>query len=137
MREERRKSKTREKVIIPGNFVLFLKQAQREIVEGAEPAMIESDDLLQYEEHNCAYGGLIDSQAGRYGFRYFPDEYKKDAQRENTWDLNLNKDDIEKIVAGEITELSVWACRQDSCGCKFSSADSSCFYCDWVEQSKA
>ncbi|HEX8246588.1 MAG TPA: hypothetical protein VF599_00260 [Pyrinomonadaceae bacterium] len=136
MREEHRKLKIREKVIIPGNLVLFLTAAQREIIAGDEPAIIESDDLLQYEEYDCAYGGLIDSKTGEYGFRYFPDEYDKDEQRENTWDINLNKADIERIVTGETTELSLWACLEDSCGCKFPSADASCFYCDWVEQTK-
>lgn len=136
MREERRKPKIQEKVIIPGNLVLFLTEVHREIAAGDEAATIESDDLLQYEEYDCAYGGLIDSKTGEYEFRYFPDEHNKDEQKENTWDIKLNNSDIEKIMAGEITELSLWACRDDSCGCKFPDADASCFYCDWVEQTK-
>lgn len=137
MREERRKPKTQETVIIPANLALFLTEVHREIVAGDEVTTIESDDLLQYEEYNFAYGGLIDSETGEYGFRYFPDEYSENEQHENTWDFKLNKTDIEKIVEGEITELPLWACRENSCGCKFPNADDSCFYCDWIEQPKS
>jgi len=134
MREEHRKSKTLERVVIPDNLALFLKEVHREIVAGDEVAAIESDDLLQYEEYNFAYGGLNDWETGEYRFRYFPDEYKENEQHENTWDISLNKTDIERIVTREIKELSLWACPEDSCGCKFPDADGSCFYCDYVEQ---
>ncbi|HXG82802.1 MAG TPA: hypothetical protein VNI84_02145 [Pyrinomonadaceae bacterium] len=137
MREEGRKPKTQERVVIPADLALFLAEVHREIVAGDEVTTIESDDLLQYEEYNFAYGGLTDSETGEYGFRYFPDEYKENEQHENTWDINLNKTDIEKIVTDQITELSLWACRESSCECKFPNADASCFYCDWVEQPKA
>lgn len=132
MRIEQRQTKTFEGVAIPNNLVLFLKEVHREIIEGEEVTTIESDDLIQYEEFNFAYGGLIDSETEEFGFRYF-----FDIENESTWDVNLSKSDIEKIVKGEITELNLWSCRNPSCGCKFSSEDDSCFNCDWIEQQTA
>ena len=131
MRIEQRKPKTQETIKIPNNFALYLKEVHCEIVAGDEPAILESDDLLQYEEFDCAYGGLIDSETDEYGFRYFTDN-----ENESIWDINLSKSDIEKIVKGEITVLSLWSCKHPLCGCKFSSEDASCGNCDWIEQPK-
>ncbi|MCA1624343.1 MAG: hypothetical protein LC768_12090 [Acidobacteria bacterium] len=61
MRIEHRQPKTLERVEIPNNLVLFFKEVHREIVEGKEVTTIESDDLIQYEEFDYAYGGLLDS----------------------------------------------------------------------------
>ena len=102
MRIEQRKPKTQETVGIPGDFALYLKEACREIVAGDEPAILESDDRLQYEEFDCAYGGLIDSETGEDGFRYFTDN-----ENGITWDIHSSKSEIEKIVTGEITELTL------------------------------
>jgi len=131
MREERRRPKIQEVVIIPDDLVLFFTEVHREIVAGDEVAIIESDDLLQYEEFDFAYGGLIDAKTGEYGFRYFTDD-----ENGSVWDVNLSKSNIERIIKGEITEFSLWKCQHPLCGCKFSSEDASCSNCDWVEQPK-
>jgi hypothetical protein len=131
MRIEQRKPKTQERVEIPNDLALYLKEVHREIVAGDEPATLESDDLLQYEEFDCAYGGLIDSETGEYGFRYFTEN-----ENGSTWDINLSKSEIEKIIKGEIRELSLWSCEHPLCGGQFSSQNDSCENCDWIEQPK-
>ncbi len=45
MREEHRKPKIQEVVIIPNDLVLFLTDVHHEIVAGDEVALLESDDL--------------------------------------------------------------------------------------------
>jgi hypothetical protein len=128
MRVERRKPKIQETVLIPENLVIFLKEVCREIIEGDETATIESDDLLQYEEFDFAYGGLIDSETGEFGFTYFTDN-----ENGSTWEIILTKSEIERIVKGEIKELSLWSCKHPLCGCNFSSENDSCSNCDWIE----
>lgn len=130
MRVERRKPKIKETVLIPEDLVLFLEEVHGEIILGEDATVLESDDLLQYEEFNYAYGGLIDSETGDYGFRYFTDD-----ENGSTWDIILSKSEIEKIVNGEIKELSLWGCQHPLCGCKFSGEEDSCSNCDWIEES--
>ncbi len=132
MRIERRKPKTQEKVAIPSDLVLFLTEVHREIVANDEVTTIESDDLLQYDEFDFAYGGLNESETGEYEFRYFTDN-----ENGSTWDINLSKSDIERIVKGEMKKLSLWACQHPLCGCKFFSENDACSNCDWVEQPKS
>ena len=130
MRIERRKPKIREKVSISKRLVLFLNKVYREIVEGDDAATIESDDLLQYEKYDFAYGGLIDSETGEFGFTYYTDD-----ENGSTWEIVLNKSEIVKIIKGETKELSLWSCTHPLCGCKFSGENDSCFNCDWIEES--
>ena len=47
MRIEQRKPKTLERVAIPTNLALFLKEVHREITQGEDVTTIESDDLIQ------------------------------------------------------------------------------------------
>lgn len=129
MRIEQRQAKNQERVEIPGNLTLFLKEVHREIVEGEEVTTIESDDLIQYEEFDCAYGGLLDAETNEFSFRYFTDN-----ENESIWDFNLSKSEIEKIFNGKIKHLTLWACKHPVCGCKHPQEDSSCFNCDWIEQ---
>lgn len=129
MRIENRKPKIQETVEIPDNLILFLTEVHREIVAEDEPATLESDDLLQYEEFDFAYGGLTNLETSEFSFRYFTDNVNG-----SIWDFNLSKSDIEKIINGEIKELSLWGCKHPLCGCKYSSENDSCSNCDWVEQ---
>ncbi|MDQ3086981.1 MAG: hypothetical protein M3Q78_00110 [Acidobacteriota bacterium] len=93
MREEHRKPKIQEVVIIPNDLVLFLTDVHHEIVAGDEVALLESDDLLQYEEFDFAYGGLTNAKTGDYRFRYFTDD-----ENGSTWDVDLSKSNIERIT---------------------------------------
>ena len=126
MREERQIPKTAETVGIPQDLYSFLSDVHRMIEEGCEETTIESDDLLQCES---AFGGLEVEETGVYSFTYFPDEHGT----RNKWEFALTKPEIARISNGELTELELWACRSSACGCKFSSKNGSCFYCDWVD----
>ena len=126
MREERRKAKIQETVIIPEDLILFLKDVHSSITIGDEATTIESDDLLQCDS---AYGGLIDGETGEFGFTYFSDEQDD----RNKWEIILYKSDIEKITGGEVREFLLWACTADDCECKFTDQKETCSYCDWVD----
>lgn len=132
MRIEQKKPKIQESVTPPQNLVLFLSEVHREIIAEDEVATLESDDLLQYEEFDFAYGGLNDAEKGEFSFRYFTDN-----ENGSTWDFNLSKSEIEKIVKGETKQLSLWGCKHPLCGCKYSNEDDSRFNCDWIEEPKS
>lgn len=132
MRIKQRKSKIKERIEIPNDLVLFLKEVYREIEEGVEVTTIESDDLIQYEEFDCAYGGLVNAETNEFEFRYDTDDING-----SIWDINLSKSEIEKISNGEIKELTLWACQHPVCGCKYPDEDSSCSNCDWIEKPRS
>lgn len=132
MRIEQRQPKIQEDVKIPDNLVSFFAEVQREIDAEDEVTTIESDDLMQYEEFDFAYGGLNDAETGEFTFRYFTDN-----ENGSTWDLSLTKQEIGKIAEGELKQLTVWGCQNPLCGCKFSDEEGSCSNCDWVEEPKS
>lgn len=130
MRVENRKPKIKQTVTVPRDFILYLSEVYREILEDEETATLESDDLLQYEEFDFAYGGLVNSETSEFGFTYFTDD-----ENGSTWEITLSKSEIESIVKGETTKILLWACEHPLCGCKFSGENDSCFNCDWIEES--
>ncbi len=128
MRERSPRPKIQETVVIPRELKSFLADVHMLIVEGDESTTIESDDLLQCER---ACGGLLEEGRDVYGFTFFTDP---EGVR-NKWEIVLSKADIEKVANATLTEFSLWACQDAACGCKFSSEDETCFYCDYVDMS--
>lgn len=118
-------SKTPILVKIPENLVLYLKRAHQDISAQDETTNLESDDLIQYEELDFAYGGLADADAGKFKFTYFTDD-----ENDSTWQIILNSSEIEKVAMGETTNFNLWTCHNTSCGGMFSSKDELCSNCD-------
>ncbi len=112
-------------VPIPDDFRAFLEDVQRRIEAGDEWAVEPSDDGLNCE---CAFGGLAPDGV-RYTFVYLPRGTPHPA-----WYLAFKAAEIERIAAGAITKLRIWACRDASCGTAFTDADGLCLYCDYVNQ---
>lgn len=117
-----------EKVLIPADLLAFLKEMHRMIVAGEEEATIESDDLIQCE---TAYAGLIEEGRSEFGITYFPNHTSKGIR--DKWELVLNKEEIANIADGLSNSLQLWSFRSEECGCRFTVADETCFYCDWKE----
>ena len=118
-----RKSKIPISVTIPTDFANFMREVARLIDVGDEAALNESDDLLQCD---CAYGGLVDAESLRYGFRYF----RGDAEDSTTWDIILDAKDVAQIAGGNMETRSLWQCSKESCDCLYPTKDSYCPHCD-------
>jgi len=132
MRRKVPKPKVQQTVEIPLRLVEFLRYANEMIVEDDESATISSDDLIQIEEvrgYLLAYGGLIEEGGSRFSFTYFAEP----KQTRKKWEFELTIEQIAMIAAGQITELTLWACSAPDCGCKFQTRNDSCFYCDYEE----
>lgn len=97
-----------------------MQEVSRCIATGDKATMLESDDLLQCD---CVYGGLYDSVAGRFGFRYFHTD-------EDTWDFDLDAEQIADIAWGKIRTFELWQCDSDKCHCYYPTEDSYCPNCD-------
>jgi len=113
-------------------MVEFFRYTNELIVEQDEAATISSDDLIQIEEvrgYLLAYGGLIEEGGSRFSFVYFSEP----KQTSKKWEFELTREQIAEIADGRLTELTLWACSSPNCGCKFQSADDTCFYCDYEE----
>ena len=132
MRRKVPKPKQRETIKIPPRLLEFLRYAHELIVAEDKAATISSDDLIQIEEPAnwlSAYGGLTEEGGSRFSFTYFSEP----KQTRKLWELELTKDQITEIAGGQLTELTLWACRAPDCGCKFHSQNGDCFDCDWEE----
>jgi hypothetical protein len=131
LRELDPKPKVEETVLIPPNLREFLQYVYQLIEAGDEAAIYESDDMLQAES---VYGGLIQEGGTLYGFTYFSGEHEDtkfgDAA---SWEILLDRSDIEEIASGQKLELTLWACQVPLCGNKFSDPVDPCFYHDYVD----
>ena len=123
------KPKVQEVLPIPSDLHAFLKEVHRLILAEDNFAMWESDDLLQADG---VYGGLNDQDGTEYGFTYYSGEYT-DVKYENqaTWEITLDRTEIEKIADSQITTLMLWACQVPQCGNKFTNSDNLCYYHDY------
>ena len=66
-----------------------------------------------------------------YIFTYFPDKTRGIRDK---WHFQFDVQEIKSIARGELKTLLLWACQDESCGCKFQDPDDTCFYCDYVEE---
>lgn len=112
------KPKRQEVVTLPAELMPFFQEVNTLIVREDDSAMWESDDLLQDES---IYGGLINQDSTAYGFTYFPEK-----SVETTWEIVLDKAEIESIADGKKTMLTLWACQIPGCGSKFSDKNDLC-----------
>jgi hypothetical protein len=132
MRHQVLKPKLQETTKIPARLIEFLRFANELIVEGDEATTSPSDDLIQVEELTgwlLASGGLVDDVGSKFRFTYFA----QPKQTRKFWELELTKEQIGQIATGQLTELTLWACKSIECGCKFNSPKGNCFYCDWED----
>ncbi|QDT90277.1 hypothetical protein [Gimesia algae] len=130
MRREQKQPKLQQTVSIPEDFREFMQHVHELIETEDESALMESDDLLQYER---AYGGLMDEGSREYGFTYFP-ETNAVSNRRPKWELELDAVDIANICEGSKTTFKVWGCQSPDCECLFSNPEETCFYCDYVDE---
>jgi hypothetical protein len=117
-----RTSKLPVVIHVPEPFRAFMREVKQLILDGDDAATIESDDLLQCER---AYGGLYDAENNRFGFRYFPGD-----DTQPTWDFDLSRDDIFRIAAGEMTQMTLYRCKDDRCRCLVPRPEWYCTNCD-------
>lgn len=109
---------------VPDAFACFMRHVAELIDHGDLAAKTESDDLLQTER---AYGGLYDSENGKYGFAYFVDD---DADIGICWYFDLDREQIRDIAAGRLRQMQMWKCEGHDCGRRFPHADYYCEECD-------
>ena len=118
-----RVSKQRVTIKLTSAFTEFMRDVNQRITEGDEAATsIESDDLLQCDR---VYGGLYDVAARRFGFCYFHTD-------DDTWDFDLDADQIAAIANRTITHLNLWQCAGGECDCLYATEDSYCTHCDSI-----
>jgi len=122
----------REKV--PARFADVIKHVATLIANGDESTTIESDDLLQDDEHDY-FGGLIDSDEMEFGFTFFPEPFDEDAEDGpefacTEWTYILSKQQIADIASGSLGELDMWRCASGDCANRFATADGYCGKCD-------
>lgn len=117
-----RNAKTRVTVGIPLDLKEFLREVAHRIAEKDDATLFESDDLLQSE---CAYGGLVEDGGVQFGFTYFVDDH-------TTWEILLNRSEIEDVACGDRTDLNLWRCSSDTCRCLYPTEDCYCRHCDSI-----
>jgi hypothetical protein len=119
------KSKTPVLVKIPDNLVLYFKRVSQDISNQSKAITTESDDLIQYEEYDFAYGGLVDTDVDKFRFTYFTDD-----KNDSTWQIDLSSSEIKKAATGKTKILNLWTCHTTWCGGMFSDKDELCSNCD-------
>src|ERR1041385_2454048 len=113
--------------IIPDGFMHFMRYVVALIDEHDEAAWMESDDLIQYEQH---YGGLYDEANGRYGFEFCVQYNEDEDEFAICWEFDLDRQQIRDIASGRVTQAQFWRCDPD-CGRRFQGADGYCAVCDY------
>ena len=126
--QQHSETKRQDIVPIPTDLLAFLRKVHSLISGNDNAAMRASDDLLQSE---CAYGGLITQGGTQYGFTYFPDiDEQQDVEEPPTWELLLDKSEIEDVAVGRQKQLTLSSCQVAECGNKFSDENGQCFQHD-------
>ena len=111
---------------IPARFVDIIKHVARLIESGDESTTIESDDLLQDDEHDYC-GGLTDPERQLFSFAFHPGP-----EDDNTeWTFELSKAQIDDIASGRLTQLDMWRCPSADCANRHADPDGYCGECDW------
>jgi hypothetical protein len=125
MRIERIQPKINLEVVIPDDLLRFFREVDVLIKQNDDLVTIESDDLIQTE---FVYGGLIKEGSDLFGFTYFPEENTRPK-----WGIELTASEIAEIASGKMQALNLWKCQNPDCGSHFSSANETCFDCDYID----
>lgn len=119
-----RNCKNQVAVELPTPFVEFMRHVDHLIASGDSATTTESDDLLQCD---VVYGGLYDSAERRFGFRYFHGQGDRE-----TWDLDLNAEQISAIAAGTLKKVELWQCPNGKCPSLHAREGAYCPRCDSI-----
>ncbi len=124
MHRENRQPKTELTVAIPADLRDFVRYVHQVLAARAESAPLRADDFFQCER---AYCGQSEQDSSRCRVVYFPEDTVR-----HQWELDLDIGQIARIADGTQSDLTLWACQQPGCRCKFSAPAATCFYCDYA-----
>jgi len=120
------KPKERRRLPVP----LDLKEALTEAFHMIEDSRHDPDVRVDFDDAiqvGKLCGGKVGDKRRPFEFTYYPDEAVK-----SRWELSFHVLEIEDIVDGRETELTLFCCTTPSCGFKSNSANGNC-NCDYVE----
>jgi hypothetical protein len=122
------KEKDRRRVPIPDELREALREALSLINESKrDPDIrVDYDDAIQVGR---LVGGRVGSRKRPFEFNYYADG---DRTRKTCWHLALHSREIEDIVDGCMTELTMYCCQTLGCGHRSSDPESLCD-CDYFD----
>lgn len=122
------RGKDRRRVPIPEELREALREAQYRINESQQDSTvrINYDDAIQC---GCLIGGRVGTGKRPFHFTYYP---QGDKQSRARWTVALHPLEIEDIVDGFATELTLYVCRSPDCMHKSTDPTHLCD-CDYVE----
>lgn len=127
MLREQPKEKDRRRVAVPDDLREALREAFFLINESERDpdVRVDYDDAIQL---GCLIGGRVGSDKRPFEFTYYRDGDHAGAAR---WHLALHPIEIEDIVDGHMTEITLYCCRTPDCGCISNDPEYFCS-CDYV-----